>query len=165
MRTLKTSIVVLLVLTAGVWASAAELRGKVVGVADGDTITVLDGDKVQHRVRLEGIDAPEKKQAYGSKSGDALAAKVHKKDVRIEWEKKDRYDRILGHVYLGDRWINKEMVTGGWAWHFKRYSSDKDLAAAEEKARAAGLGLWADKEPVPPWDYRASKQKSGKQRK
>lgn len=72
--------------------------------------------------------------------------------------KKDRYGRILGHIYLGDRWINKEMVADGWAWHFKRYSSDADLAQAEEKARVARIGLWADKEPLPPWGRGRSRE-------
>lgn len=147
-----------LMVALGSPAPGAELRGTVVAIADGDTLTVLDAAKVQHKIRLEGIDAPEKKQAFGSKSGAALGRKVFQKDVRIEWQKKDRYGRILGHVYLDQRWINQEMVAEGWAWHFKKYSADRELAEAEEKAKLAGSGLWADKAPTPPWDYRAERK-------
>jgi len=89
---------------------------KVVKIADGDTITVLL-DKTQHKIRLEGIDAPERKQAFGTKARQALADKVFGGTVRVEWKKRDRYKRIIGRVYLGDRDISQEMVKDGWAWH------------------------------------------------
>lgn len=130
------------------------LVGKVVSIADGDTVTVLDDTNTQHKIRLEGIDAPESNQAYGTKSKRALAEKVFQKSVRIRWLKADRYRRILGQLFVDDRWINKEMVAEGWAWHYKQYSSDDDLAGAEVAARKAKLGLWSDPKPVPPWDFR-----------
>ncbi len=139
--------------------SAEELRGKVVSIADGDTITVLDSAKVQHRVRLEGIDAPEKAQAFGSKSKDKLSELIGKNDVLVTWKEKDRYGRILGDVYVENRHINLEMIKEGMAWHYKQYSKSKELSAAEEQAKRAKKGLWADKEPVPPWDFRSSKRK------
>lgn len=147
-----SAAIVLLALTATLHAD--EIRGKVVGIADGDTITVLDAAKVQHKIRLEGIDAPEKGQAFGTKSKVKMSETVGEKDVVVRWSKKDRYGRILGDVYLGDRHINLEMVQDGLAWHFKRYSSAKELAEAEDEARKTKKGLWVDKEPVPPWDYR-----------
>ena len=107
------------------------LDGKVIAVADGDTITVLDAMRQSHKVRLEGIDAPERKQGYGTRSKEALAEKVFRQQVQVRWSGRDRYDRILGHVYLGEHWINHELVAEGWAWHYKRYSSDPELAAAE----------------------------------
>ena len=118
---------------------AYELRGKVVSIADGDTITVLDAQKVQHKIRFQGIDAPEKRQAFGTRSKEALSEKIGDKDVLVIWKEKDRYDRILGDVYLGKRHINLEMVQEGMAWHYKQYSKDAALAEAEIAARVAGL--------------------------
>jgi endonuclease YncB( thermonuclease family) len=133
---------------------AAELRGKVVSIADGDTITVLDVDKVQHKIRLQGIDAPEKKQAFGTKSQELLTEKIAGHDVVIEWKDKDRYGRILGEVMLGRRHINLEMVQEGMAWHYVQYSKSKELASAEQNARQGNRGVWADKDPIPPWEFR-----------
>lgn len=90
--------------------------GKVVGIADGDTFTVLL-DKTQHRIRLNGIDSPETGQAFGTKAKQALADKVFGKEVKVVWTERDKYKRILGDIYLDDRWINKEMVGEGFAWH------------------------------------------------
>lgn len=141
--------------------NADEIRGKVVGIADGDTITVLDSEKVQHKIRLEGIDAPEKGQAFGTKAKEKMSELVGEKDVVVTWEKKDRYGRILGDVHLGDRHINLEMVQEGLAWHYKQYSKSKELAEAEDEARKAKKGLWADKSPEPPWELR----KRGREKK
>jgi endonuclease YncB( thermonuclease family) len=127
--------------------------GKVVGIADGDTITVLL-DKQQHKIRLEGIDAPESGQAFGTKAKQVLGDKIFGKDVKVVWTSRDKYKRILGHIYLDDRWINKELVAEGFAWHFVKYSKDVDLAKAEKDAREGKKGLWADARPIPPWDYR-----------
>jgi micrococcal nuclease len=133
---------------------AHEVRGKVVRIADGDTITVLDADKVQHKIRLAEIDAPEKGQAFGTKSKERMSEKVGDKEVVIRWTKKDRYGRIVGDVLVGERHINLEMVQDGLAWHYKRYSKSKELAEAEAEARRTKKGLWVDKQPVPPWEYR-----------
>lgn len=141
---------------------ADEIRGKVVSIADGDTITVLDADKVQHKIRLQGIDAPEKKQAFGTKSKELMGEKVAGQEVVVTWTEKDRYGRVLGEVMIGTRHINLEMVQEGMAWHYKQYSKSKELAAAEDEARMAKKGLWADKEPVPPWEFR--KQEREKQK-
>ncbi|MDB5344313.1 MAG: nucH [Schlesneria sp.] len=135
-------------------ATAGELRGKVVSIADGDTITILDPDKVQHKIRLQGIDAPEKKQAFGTKSKELLTEKIAGHQVVIEWKEKDRYGRILGEVMLGRRHINLEMVQEGMAWHYVQYSKSKELERAELQARQARRGLWADKDPIPPWEFR-----------
>ncbi len=156
---LSAALILLLVLNATL--QAEEIRGKVVGIADGDTITVLDSQKVQHKIRLEGIDAPERGQAFGTKSREKLSDLVGDKDVVVTWEKKDRYGRILGDVHVGDRLINLEMVQEGLAWHYKQYSKSKELAESEEEARRAKKGLWADKSPVPPWEFR----KKGREKK
>lgn len=140
---------------AVVSVQAEEIRGKVVSISDGDTITVLDSQKVQHKIRFQGIDAPETSQAFGSKCRQNLGDKIFGKLVVVTWTEKDRYDRILGEVTFGDRKINLEMVQDGAAWHYKQYSDSKELAEAEEKARKAKKGLWSEKSPKPPWEFRA----------
>jgi endonuclease YncB( thermonuclease family) len=114
-------LVVALAVFAEPDAKLHEFTGKVVHIADGDTLTVLDSDKVQHKIRLHGIDAPEKSQAFGNTAKEALAEKVHEKSVRVVWKEKDQYGRIVGDVHLaeppaGDRNINIEMVHDGFAW-------------------------------------------------
>jgi micrococcal nuclease len=153
----------ILFLTFAVVTHADEIRGKVVKIADGDTITVLDADKVQHKIRLEGIDAPESKQAFGTKSKQKMSDFVGEKEVVVTWSKKDRYGRILGDVHLGNRHINLEMVQDGLAWHYKEYSKSRELAEAEDLARTGKKGLWADKVPIPPWEFR--KKEKGTRKK
>lgn len=131
----------------------AQFSGKVVSIADGDTITVLVNTE-QHRIRLEGIDAPESAQAFGTKAKQALGDKIFGKQVTVKWKSRDKYQRILGHVYLGDRHINIELLQEGFAWHFTKYNSDPELSRAEKAAKEAKRGLWADPKPIAPWDYR-----------
>jgi endonuclease YncB( thermonuclease family) len=124
---------------------------------------VLDADQVQHKIRLHGIDAPEKAQAFGNKAKEALAGKVHEKTVRVVWKEKDRYGRIVGDVHLGDRNINVEMVHDGFAWWYRSFApKSKELERAEAEARKERRGLWHDKEPEPPWEYRKKERDSGK---
>lgn len=130
------------------------LSGKVISIADGDTLTVLTTDKQQVKVRLSGIDTPEKNQAYGTVAKQMLSGKVFGYIVKVEDHGKDQYGRTIGDVYLGDLWINLEMVKGGWAWHYKAYSDDERLAKAEIEARKARRGLWAGPDPMPPWEFR-----------
>jgi endonuclease YncB( thermonuclease family) len=143
-----------------------EFAGKAVHIADGDTITVLDSDQVQHKIRLHGIDAPEKAQAFGAKAKEALAEKVHERTVRVVWKEKDRYGRIVGDVHLadplaGDRNINIEMVRDGYAWWYRSYApKSKWLEEAETEARNERRGLWRDKNPEPPWEFRKKKRES-----
>lgn len=160
-RKMIARLTTLLILSCAI-APGEELRGKVVKITDGDTLTVLDADKVQHKIRLEGIDAPEKGQAFGTKSRESLGEKVTEKEVLIVWEKKDRYGRILGDVYRDGRHINQEMVEEGMAWHFKQYSKAKELADAEIAARKAERGLWKDPEPIPPWEFRKQQREKSK---
>jgi endonuclease YncB( thermonuclease family) len=142
-----------------------EFSGKVVHIADGDTLTVLDRENVQHKIRLHGIDAPEKAQAFGTKAKEALAEKVHEKTVRVVWKEKDRYGRIVGDVWLpdraGERNINIEMVRDGWAWWYRTYAPrSKALESAETQARTERLGLWRDREPEPPWEFRKKERET-----
>lgn len=141
----------------------ADLTGIVVGVADGDTITVLDADKIQHKVRLTGIDAPEKKQAFGARSKQSLSDLVFNKSITVETTKRDRYGRELGKVVVGGRDANLEQVRAGMAWHYKKYERTQPTidaqvyAEAENEAKASKRGLWADADPTAPWEWRHSK--------
>jgi endonuclease YncB( thermonuclease family) len=124
------------------------LTGKVVTIADGDTLTVLDEAKGQHRIRLHGIDTPEKGQAFGTKARENLAAKVFGKFVRVEVVDVDRYRREVGRIYLGDRFINLEMVRDGYAWRYVRYDKAGEFTDSEREAREKRRVLWADLHPV-----------------
>jgi len=142
-------------------ASASKiLQGKVVSVADGDTITVLDAEKNQHKIRLQGIDAPEKAQAFGAKSKQALYEMVHGKTVQVSFEKSDKYGRILGKVLLDGQDICHQQIKAGLAWHYKKYQNQQplvdrdDYSASETAAKNEKLGLWSDPRPVAPWDFR-----------
>jgi endonuclease YncB( thermonuclease family) len=157
---LKISIISSLMLVFSFPTLAETLSGRVVHIADGDTITVLDSGNHQHKIRLAGIDAPERKQAYGKVSGKHLADLVAGKAVSVEWSKHDKYQRIVGKVLLDSQDICLEQIKAGMAWHYKKYQgeqSPKDrvsYAAAEDEARAARRGLWKDANPVPPWEWR-----------
>lgn len=142
-----------IILFALLAADPIELTGKVVSITDGDTVKVLVG-KDQITVRLDGIDAPESKQAFGTKSREFLAKLCHEKDVTVRKTGTDRYGRTLGTILVDGTDVNAEMVKAGMAWHYKQFSKDKELARLEIEAREAKAGLWADKEPVPPWEWR-----------
>lgn len=148
-----------LLLLAGA-LNAATLQGKVIGVADGDTVTLLDAQKNQHKIRLQGIDAPEKAQAFGNKSKQSLHEMVHGKEVFVDVQKKDKYGRSVGKILVNQTDACLEQIKRGMAWHYKQYANeqspeDRDVyAQAESKARAQSLGLWKDKSPTPPWEFR-----------
>lgn len=154
------TIIASFVMCCLVACSSAEegLYGRVVKVSDGDTITVLDSSKTQQKIRLQGIDAPEKGQAFGKASGKFLAGLVAGRDVKVQWSKKDRYGRILGTVYVDGREVNLEMLRAGMAWHYKKYDSTPAYAQAETEARAAKRGLWQDKNPTEPEEFRKAKR-------
>lgn len=141
-------------------AFADSYTGRVVAIADGDTITVLDANQTQHKVRLAGIDAPEKRQAFGNVSRQHLAAAVFGRTVTVDWTKHDRYGREIGKILIGGKDANFGQIEAGLAWHYKRYEREQSAedrtayAAAEEAARAARRGLWQDAAPVAPWAYR-----------
>lgn len=159
MRLCLASIFLLAVLN-GSLAIAATLQGQVVGVSDGDTVTVLDASRRQHRVRLAGIDAPEKKQAFGARSQHSLSEMVFRKQVIVSYGKTDRYGRIVGKVLLASLDVGLEQVKLGMAWHYKAYEREQSTvdrlayAQAEVDAQSEKRGLWRDARPVPPWDFR-----------
>lgn len=153
---------------------SAGLLGEVVGIADGDTVTVLDADKVQHRIRLQGIDAPEKKQAFGQRSKASLSDLVFRQPVRVDWEKRDRYKRIIGKVWVASPDspcrgaatcpmaldASLEQLRVGMAWWYRRYAGEQGAADraryedAEREVRERRGGLWRDQAPIAPWDWR-----------
>ena len=131
-----------------------------VGVSDGDTITMLDDGKTQHKVRLAGIDAPEKGQAFGERSKQSLSALVFQKRVEARCHKKDRYGREVCAVFVGLRDVGLEQIRQGMAWHYKEYQHEQTTQDRlvyrdeEENAKARRVGLWDDAKPVPPWEWR-----------
>ena len=140
-------LVAILVIASPLFA----LSGKVVSIHDGDTITVLQG-KRQIKVRLFGIDAPELKQPYGKKSKQFLVNLVAGQMVEVEESGEDRYKRTIGTIYLNGTDISAQMVENGYAWVYRKFS--KKYTPQESKAKKQGLGLWRDKEPIPPWEWR-----------
>jgi endonuclease YncB( thermonuclease family) len=147
-------------IAAGQPAFAERIAGRVVGVADGDTLTVLTDHKRQVRVRLAGIDTPERRQPYGTRARQVLSALAFGRSAEVEVEDTDRYGRSVGRVRVGGRDVNAEMVRRGAAWVYVRYNRDPALVALEAKARVARRGLWAlpEAERVPPWEWRAARR-------
>ena len=138
---------------------AEEFYGRVVGVADGDTITVLVGVEPR-RVRLAGVDAPEKGQPFGQRAKQALSRLVFGRTVRVVVHGQDRYGRTLGEVRLPDGGsLNELLVEEGWAWHYTRYSKDQRLAEREATARRSRRGLWVDSRAMPPWEFRMANRR------
>lgn len=136
---------------------AAEFQGKVIRVLDGDTIEVLQ-EKKPVRVRLLNIDAPEKKQAYGSWSTNQLKDLVAGQPVTVTYTQKDRYGRVLGRVVTTNGTeANRYMVQSGAAWVYERYNTDNSLPDLQRVAQEQKHGLWAESHPVPPWEWRHNK--------
>lgn len=142
-------------------AQGAELVGKVIAIADGDTITVLDAEQRQYKVRLQGIDAPEKGQDYWRASKQHLGEMLFAQQVTVEYRKKDRYGRLVGFVSRNGRDINREQIASGAAWFYRKYARElspeiqSDYADAESASRSEMRGLWRIASPVPPWEWRA----------
>lgn len=138
----------------------ADTRGRVVSVHDGDTLTVLIDDR-QVRVRLTDIDAPELGQPFGTRSRQSLSDLCFGKTAALDVRGQDRYKRTLAHVTCAGTDANSEQVRRGYAWTYVRYARrDSPLLALENEARAAHRGLWQDRAPVPPWDWRRNGQQS-----
>ena len=154
---------------------AADITGRVVAVADGDTITVLDSANVQYKIRIAGIDTPEKGQPFGNRSKQHLSDLVFGKEVHVDWYKHDPYGRTVGNVWVipPDSPCQKPgcpqtldvglaQITVGLAWHYKLYADEQSeldrhrYDFAEYEARAKKAGLWSDPNPVPPWEWRRS---------
>jgi len=156
----------LAMLLVGLPCFASTMRGLVVGVTDGDTVTVLDHTRRQYKVRLMGIDAPEKSQPYGHKSKESLSRLAYGKSVSVTYNKKDKYGRMVGKITVDEVDICLEQIKAGMAWHYKKYETEQSLsdrfiyASAEDEAKLKVRGLWQDPHPVPPWAWR--KQQRGR---
>jgi endonuclease YncB( thermonuclease family) len=168
------SLAILIVALSPLLSLAATIEGKVIAIADGDTVRVLDAQHEQHKIRLSGIDAPEKKQAFGDRSKQAMASMVFGKQVTVDWSKTDRYGRIVGKIMVSSsecKQINceknldagLELIKIGLAWHYKKYEKEQKIldrqlySQAEMNARKEKIGLWKDANPIAPWDFRHNK--------
>ncbi|MFO7541379.1 MAG: thermonuclease family protein [Thiobacillus sp.] len=158
---------VLLAIALTVLAPASHadiLTGRVVGIADGDTLTLLDATNTQHKIRLAGIDSPEKGQAYGQVCKQSLSDLAYNRMVAVESNKLDRYGRAIGKVLVNGEDANLEQLRRGCGWHYKKYQNEQSLddrssySTAEEVARASRVGLWSDAGAVPPWEWRKARR-------
>lgn len=151
-----------LLLLLPTYANAATIEGKVIKVLDGDTIDILYNNKPE-RIRFNGIDAPEKGQPHGQKAKQFVLDLAAQKIVTVNVTDTDRYGRSIGDITLPDgKSLNREVVKAGYAWHYVKYSDDASLGELEKEARIARRGLWQDKNPMAPWDWRKSKRTQGK---
>ena len=150
-------VLLAILLLAPVQVLAASFSGLVVKVTDGDTIQVMHDGRAE-KIRLAGIDCPEKKQPFGQAARKFVLELAAHKVVTVNVETTDRYGRTVGEVILPDgRSLNQELVQSGYAWWYRQYSSDKTLARLEEEARTNSRGLWSEADPVPPWQWRHKK--------
>jgi endonuclease YncB( thermonuclease family) len=156
----RSSVIGLIALLASTVVSGATLHGRVVSIADGDTITILDAQHQQHKIRLQGIDAPESRQSFGKLSKHNLSTLVFGHDVTVEYFKLDRYGRAVGKVMIGDLDANLSQVRAGLAWVYTDYENELtandriEYHAAERKAHALRAGFWSEPNPLPPWLFR-----------
>jgi len=136
-----------------------ELKGKIIHISDGDTAHLLTDKKEKIKIRLSDIDAPENKQAFGNKSKENLKSYIYQKNVVVEYKDKDKYQRVLGTIYYQNKDINLQQVKDGYAWVYKKYSKKLSYHKAEDEARDKNKGLWSDKNPIEPWEFRKNKNK------
>ena len=138
--------------------SAQRFTVKVVGVSDGDTFTAINRDSLQMRIRIYGIDAPEKGQDFGKRAKKALSDYIFGKKVTIDVQSQDSWGRYVSYVYTPDgRDVSLMMLQDGMAWHFKKYDSSEKYSRAESDARAKRIGIWSQPNPVAPWEFRKKK--------
>ena len=135
-----------------------EFYARVVGISDGDTFKVLYQENQEIKIRLGHIDAPEMGQPFGKSAKKFASNLCFGKEVKIVRQSKDRYQRIIAEVFIGKTNVNKEIVRAGYAWHFKKYSSDKEYEKIENEARENKRGLWQDKTYIAPWAWRDIKK-------
>lgn len=147
-------VLALLLIVGGIAGAAETLTGRVVGIADGDSLTLLVTGHRQVKVRLAGIDAPERDQPFGQRSRQSLSELAFGQPATVAVSKIDDYGRSIGVVTVGGVDVEAEQVQRGLAWVYQHYSDDARLLALEAAAKAARRGLWADAKPMPPWDWR-----------
>ena len=160
LRSIRKALIGVALVWAALTAMSAEITGRVVGVSDGDTITVLVDGHDSVKVRLVGIDAPEKAQPFGAVAKRNLSDHVFGKTVTVETTKKDRYGRVLGRVLVNGADVCLEQIRAGLAWHYKQYTKEQTVedqvtyAKFEAEAKDRKVGLWSDDAPTPPWLWR-----------
>ena len=140
--------------------SFSQIKGKVIKITDGDTFVLLTDSKEQIKIRLHGIDAPEKKQDYGTVSKNYLSNLVFKKDIIIEYKNRDRYGRRIGIAFMEGVNVNEKMLSEGMAWHFKKYDTNSQWSVLESKAKEEKKGPWSQPNPVAPWEWRVRKKRT-----
>ncbi len=159
---IRTILLLLIFISNTVLAEIIE--GKVVGIMDGDTIKILDHTNTQFKVRLSGIDSPEKAQPFYNNAKQSLSDLIFDKQVKIEYKKSDQYGRIVGKVIIDGNDANLEQVKRGYAWFFKQYQNELVMddrlgyLHAHEAAQSSKQGLWIDLNPIPPWEFRKAKK-------
>ncbi len=170
-RSLMTKSICLAIVSAALQTAHAEdeksteintTKGTVTKVIDGDSI-VIKTDDGEESIFLDGIDAPEYNQDGGPEATSFLRKLIKDEEVEVKWEKRDKFKRILGTVFLKDENVNVQMVAKGWAWHYKMFNKSKELEDAQKEAKSGKLGIWKEDEPKAPWDFRRenpSKEKS-----
>lgn len=137
--------------------SAQRFTVKVVGISDGDTFTAINEDNLQLKIRLYGIDAPEKKQAFGNKSKEFLSSLIFGKNITIDVQSQDSWGRYIAYAFTPEgRDVSYLMIESGMAWHFVKYDNTAVYELAEIDAKKAQRGLWVDKNPIAPWDFRSN---------
>lgn len=146
--------ILVLILLVPLPVAATEWSGTVVGISDGDTLTVLNADNRQIKIRLVEIDAPESKQAFGTQSKKSLSDICFKKPVIVDDRGSDKYKRTLGRLRCDGVDANAEQVKRGMAWAYKQYLTDQSIADLEQMAKENSTGLWSDENPMPPWEFR-----------
>lgn len=164
-------LLLLSLLVVALPAAAETIVCRVVGISDGDTLTCLTAEKAQERIRLRGIDAPERKQPFGARSKQALSDLTFGKTATVYWTQRDRWGRIIGAIWVEPADCigcgptldaGRAQIASGMAWWFKRYAKQQPLEERlsyefeEKEARARRIGLWLDPQPIPPWDWRKS---------
>jgi len=136
------------------WQKGSILMGTVVGITDGDTFTLLTENRKQQKIRLYGIDCPEKKQPFGTVAKNQLSELIFGKKVKVEVRDYDRWGRMVGMVLRDESNVNEEMLKSGYAWQYSKYDKSLRWSELEKTARAAGMGLWVEANPTPPWEWR-----------
>ena len=151
-----TLLQLLLLLPLSLFADTTH-EGKVIKIADGDTLTILV-ERQQQKIRLSDIDTPERKQPFNIKAKQALSDLAFGKQARVVEVTVDRYGRIVGRIYIAGIDVNRELVVRGYAWVYRKYSNDAELLRLEAEAKQKKLGLWADPDPLPPWEWRRGRR-------
>ncbi len=160
MRVLAWCVLLLSILPCSISFSET-ITGKVISVADGDTITILTPRKEQLKIRLSAVDTPEGGQAYGNKAKQFTSSMVYRKQVQVEKETVDRYGRTVGFVYVNGSNLSEQIITNGYGWVYRKYCKwafCDDWLELEEQARNSRKGLWADPHAIPPWEWRKQKR-------